>query len=450
MALTKVSTDGVKDDAITKAKIPANQIEASELASEAVTNAKLQTNSVDDRVLANNSVVTGVINNGAVTTNKIGDEQVTLAKLPHGDSNNDGKFLRANDGADPSFETVPSSAKNLLTNGSMLVNQRRSTGNLDYYNPVTSSIYTLDRWRVQLSGGFDTDSAHIHQSSTAPTQHGFSKSLFVEIGNTETPSSGQMAGIQQRIEGQNLQRLAYGTSSAKTLTLSFWVRSVRTGTYSVQLIKLKSGSSDKYVLYSYTISSANTWEKKTITISPDTSDAIQDDNSIGFYITWWLCAHSDVTTSATSSWTNGGGYKAVTNQVNLWDSGSNEWYLTGCQLEIGSESTDYDHESFGDTLVKCRRYFWKSFNYGTKRYRNQGNSDSIFCAVVSGYNGGYHFKNQMRTAPTLTFYNPSADNSNSTSLGGCSHNRSTDNMISVEIGCVAGNHYTELDADAEL
>ena len=285
--------------------------------------------------------------------------------------------------------------RNLMINGAMRINQRIQTGSLGYFNPVTDSIYTLDRWKLQLSGSFDTDSGKIYHSTTAPSQHGFTKSLKVDIGNTETPSSGQMAGIQQRIEGQDLQGLAYGTSSGKTLTLSFWVRSVKTGTYSIQVIQHYSSGSYKYVLYEYTISAANTWEQKTITILPNTSDAIQDDTSIGFYVTWWLCAHSDVTTSATSSWASGGSYRASTNQVNLWDSGSNNWHLTGCQLEVGDTATAFEHRSFGDELSLCQRYYQRFESGGDHHQLAAAGEGSSSCKV------GIPLAVPLRAAPTV-------------------------------------------------
>ena len=244
------------------------------------------------------------------------------------------------------------SHRNVFINGAMQVNQRVQTGSLGYFNPVTSSIYTLDRWKVSLGGGFDTDSAKIYHSTTAPTSEGFTKSLKVDIGNTETPSSGQRANIGQRIEGQNLQHLCYGTSSAKTMTLTFWVYSNKTGTYSVQIVQ----ENKKYVLYDYTISSSNTWEKKTITIVGNTADTIDNDNGVGFYVDWFLCGHSDVSASPTSSWTSGSSYRASTNQVNLWDNANNYWYLTGCQLEVGDTATSFEHLSLAEDKRRCYRY----------------------------------------------------------------------------------------------
>ena len=283
------------------------------------------------------------------------------------------------------------SHRNVFINGAMQVNQRVQTGSLGYFNPVTSSIYTLDRWKISLGGGFDTDSAKIYHSTTAPTSEGFTKSLKVDIGNTETPSSGQRANIGQRIEGQNLQHLGYGTSSAKTMTLSFYVYSNKTGIYSVQIVQ----ENNKYVLYEYTINSADTWEKKTITIVGNTADTIDNDNGVGFYVDWFLCANSDVSVSPTSSWTSGSSYRASTNQVNLWDNANNYWYLTGCQLEVGDTATSFEHHSYADELRHCRRYFCK--------YEDNLNINFVNEAA-SNYAGYIHFPfyETMRAAPTVT------------------------------------------------
>ena len=289
--------------------------------------------------------------------------------------------------------------RNMLINGAMIVNQREQTGTLGYYNPVTSSIYTLDRWKISLGGGFDTDSAKIYHSTTAPSQHGFAYSLKVDIGNTETPSSGQRANIGQRIEGSNLQGLAYGTSNAKTMTLSFWVRSNKTGIYSVQLVH-----ESKYVLYEYTINSTNTWEKKTITIVGNTADVTPNDNTVGLYVDWFLCANSDVTASATSSWTSGTSYRASTNQVNLWDDGSNEWYLTGCQLEIGTTATEFEHQTYQEVAQLCYRYYYRT-KPGNGAYFGSGfwyNSSSFLVHV--------DFPVVMRTNVTALEQNGTADN----------------------------------------
>ena len=245
--------------------------------------------------------------------------------------------------------------RNLLINGAMRVNQRVQTGTLGYFNPVTASIYTLDRWKILNSNSFDTDSAQVTQAN-GTTINGFRNSIMMNIGNTETPSSTQVCGFEQKIEAQDLHSLKYGTSSAETMTLSFWVYTNKTGTYCVQLLQ---DDASKYVLYEYTVSASNTWEKKTITIVGNTADVINDDTGIGLYVNWILCVGSGRQVSATSSWASGGSYYATSNQVNLWDHADNYFRLTGCQLEIGTTATEYEHTTFGEELALCQRYFFQ-------------------------------------------------------------------------------------------
>ena len=281
--------------------------------------------------------------------------------------------------------------RNILMNGAMTVNQRVQTGSLGYFNPVTSSIYTLDRWKVFIGSTFDTDSAQITKSSLSPD--GFSSSMKWDIGNTETPSSNQNCGIEQKIEGQNMQGLAYGTSSAKTMTLSFHVYSNKTGTYCVQLIH---ADGSKYQLHEYTISSADTWEKKTITIVGNTSEGINDDNTQGMRILWHLTCGSADHVAASSTWTTGTSFYATSNQVNLWDNASNYWYLTGCQLEIGTTATEFEHRSFGEELAICQRYYYKII----------GNDNDIAAIGFSQSSSDNYFNMEfpvpMRDYPTLT------------------------------------------------
>ena len=292
---------------------------------------------------------------------------------------------------------LPSSLppQNFLINGAMLINVRGTDHQtLGSFNPVTSSIYTLDRWKVLNSNSFDTDSAKVVQDNGAPTSEGFRKSIMMNIGNTETPSSNQVCGFQQKIEAQNLQSLAYGTSSAKTMTLSFWVYSNKTGTYCVQIMQ---DDVNKYVLYEYTISSSNTWEKKTITVAGNTSDAINNDNGIGLEVNWILCVGSGRQASATSSWTSGGYYVATSNQVNLWDHADNYFKMTGCQLQVGA-ATDFIHEDIGTTLRKCQRYFYMACGPDGGGYETIGTGMIYYSGT--GYASCY-FPTTMRTQPSL-------------------------------------------------
>ena len=299
--------------------------------------------------------------------------------------------------------------KNLLINGEMKVNQRVGSSGLSYFNPVTSAVMTLDRWKVMNGSSFDTDSAHIHQSTSAPTQHGFGNSMKWEIGNTETPSSNQNCGIEQKIEGLNLQHLCYGTSNAKTMTLSFWVRSNKTGTYNVHIMQ-EDGT--KYQMHEYTIDSSNTWEKKTIKIVGNTANAINNDNTTGLRIIWVLTVGSSDHVSATSTWASGGDLAGTSNQVNLWDNGSNEWYLTGCQLEVGEIATAYEHVPLSEELERCQRYYEKSYNLATRP--GDVDNDGSVMFLSNRNNGTAHtmlrFMTRKRANPTVTAYDPTQAN----------------------------------------
>ena len=297
-------------------------------------------------------------------------------------------------GSGANLTSLPSSPppNNFLINGAMQVNVRGTNHQTaGSFNPVTDSIYTLDRWKVLNTNNFDTDSAKVVQDNAAPTSEGFRKSIMMNIGNTETPSSTQVCGFQQKIEAQNLQSLAYGTSSAKTMTLSFWVYSNKTGTYCVQIMQ---DDVNKYVLYEYTISAQNTWEKKTITVAGNTSDAINNDNGVGLEVNWILCGGR--TASATSSWTSGGYRVCTSNQVNLWDHADNYFKMTGCQLQTGSTATDFVHEDYGTTLRKCQRYFFALC--GPVRYETIGTGMIYYSGY--GYANAF-FPVSMRTQPAL-------------------------------------------------
>tara|TARA_R100001079_G_scaffold36011_1_gene18441 strand:- start:177 stop:1313 length:1137 start_codon:yes stop_codon:yes gene_type:complete len=277
------------------------------------------------------------------------------------------------------------SNRSFIINGAFQINQRGSV------TMGSSSAYTLDRWRAACGSSFNWDSAVVSQSTTSPD--GFSNSLKVDIANTETPTAGQNALVQQKIEAQNLQSLAFGTSNAEQCTLSFHVRSNKTGTYCVQVTQ---ADASKYVLFEYSISSADTWEKKTITISGNTADVIANDNGGGFEVNWHLACHSDDHVAATTSWASSGGFKATSNQVNLFDNASNEWYLAGVQLEVGSVATDFEHRSYGQELALCQRYYFKFL---------EGNNKEIGAAwyyTASHASFFFRFPVPMRAVPTGT------------------------------------------------
>ena len=278
--------------------------------------------------------------------------------------------------------------KNKIINGSMIVSQRGTSF------AAANNIYTLDRFR--LNGSHD-GAVTISQSTTSPD--GFSKSFKVDVTTADTSiAAGQYIQINNRVEAQDLQDLAYGTSAAKTITVSFYVRSNLTGTYTFAM--QQPDNSSKQVSQTYTINSANTWERKTFTFAGDTSGVINDDNGTGFHLYWNLAIGSTYTTGTSrAAWT---GYSnadfAAGHTANLLSSTSNEFYLTGIQLEVSSVVTEFDHASFTDELKRCQRYY-----YVVGDARDDGSTGQL--ALGFAYHAGQaettiHYP-VMRSAPSL-------------------------------------------------
>ena len=244
------------------------------------------------------------------------------------------------------------SHRNLIINGAMLISQRGTS----QASITSSGYYNIDRFRTALNTGTVTTS----QSTDAPTDEGFSRSFKVDVTTADTTLSGtNFLHVQQSIEGQNLQMLSYGTSGAKTITLSFFVKSNKTGIYCISLEKTDNTRYDYTA--EYTISSANTWEKKTITIVPDSNiqasgGAIDNDNGKGFNLKFVLAAGGDRDNGANNTWNSSTPAHSTSNQVNFLDSTSNEFFLTGVQLEVGNTATTFEHRSYGEELSRCQRY----------------------------------------------------------------------------------------------
>ncbi len=259
----------------------------------------------------------------------------------------------ANDGTCTAKITNNLSNRNIIINGGMTVSQRNGTT----ATAVTSANqYTLDR----IKGSNNSDAAFtIAQSSTAPD--GFANSLKVDVTTADTSLGAAHYGqIIYHVEAQDLQQLAFGTSTAKASILSFYVRSNKTGNYGVAV--LQDDNSSKQVTFQYTINSADTWERKSFIIPADTSGVINNDNGKGFDIHIGFAAGTTYTSgslrSSFTAFANGDFYAGQ--GVNLFDSTSNEWYITGIQLEVDNtgsgKPTDFEHRSFAQELALCERY----------------------------------------------------------------------------------------------
>ena len=278
-------------------------------------------------------------------------------------------------------------SKNIIINGGMDLAQRGTS-----QASITSdnAIHTLDRYRTRLTTlGTWTQS----QSTTVPSGQGFAKSLKMDCTTADaSPAAGDRLFITQRFEGQMLQYLKKGTSNAQSLTLSFWVRSNKTGTY---ICELYDQNNSRHINKSYTISVADTWEKKTITYDGDTTGAFTNDNGNSLECAWWLGAGTTYTSGTLqTSWGSGTNANRAVGQVNLADSTSNEWYVTGVQLEAGTSASDFEFLPYDVNLQRCQRYYHRLTSNGTYVGGGLVDNDNLNIIILIEY------PVTMRTSPS--------------------------------------------------
>jgi len=244
------------------------------------------------------------------------------------------------------FQLIGAGRRNLIINGDMRIAQRgTSVASLS----STATYSTCDRWQVQYgSSGTFTES----QSNTSP--EGFSDSLKLDC--TIADASPNYLLIVHRLEGQNLQHLQKGTSAAKSTTLSFYVRSNKTGTYQVNL---RDGDNSRIIGVTYDINSADTWEQKKITFAGDTTGTLDNDNGNSLQIEWWLAAGSTYGSGAVpTAWeAEANADRGAGLNVAIGASADDEFYLAGVQLELGKVATPFEHRSYGEELALCQRYY---------------------------------------------------------------------------------------------
>jgi hypothetical protein len=234
----------------------------------------------------------------------------------------------------------------------------------------------------------------VSRSTDVPSAQGFGYSCKYDCTTADaSPAAGDYIVHYQKIEGQNLQHLLKGTSSAKAVTVSFWVKSNKTGTY---ILELFDNDNTRQISKAYTIDSASTWEKKTITFSGDTVGTLDNDNAQSMRLQWWMGAGSTYSSGTlNTSWASSVNANRAVGVVNLADSTSNEWYITGCQMEIGSTASGFEFEPYETVLRKCCRYFWYGSNknaMGTTG--NTANSTITFATALPS---------PLRATPTITW-----------------------------------------------
>jgi hypothetical protein len=272
---------------------------------------------------------------------------------------------------------------------------------------TTSGYYTLDRFQINISS---LGTWTMSQSTDVPTGQGFASSLKLDCTTADaSPAAGDLLILAQRFEGQNLQYLKKGTASASSLTASFWVKSTKTGTFIVELV---DGDNTRSISKSYTVSVSNTWEFKTVTFAGDTTGALTNSNSASLRLFFWLGAGTTYTSGTlATSWGAETSANRAVGQVNIADSTSNDFLITGVQLEAGTSATDFEFLPIDVSLGRCQRYYNKITNINA--FLSGYNTTDNYAATTIG------LAVTMRATPSATFTgSPSLTNAYQQSVQG--------------------------------
>jgi hypothetical protein len=287
--------------------------------------------------------------------------------------------------------------KNRIINGDMQIDQRNAGASL---TATASNLYSLDRWQATAS---QSSKYSVQQSSTAPA--GFINSALITSLSAYSIGASDYFDFRQSIEGTNIADLGWGTNNAQTVTLSFWVRSSLTGTFGGAV---KNNNATRSYPFTYTISAANTWEKKSVTIPGDTTGTWLTTNAAGIILQFGLGVGSTFSGPA-GSWASAN-YLSATGTTSVVGTSGATWLITGVQFEKGTTATNFDVLPFGTELALCQRYYEKSFDYNTAPtsaiaaggayglYTTSGSAGGLTTAYLDGYVG---YRVEKRTGPSV-------------------------------------------------
>jgi len=291
---------------------------------------------------------------------------------------------------------TPLGNRNLIINGDMRIAQRGTSatgltnGNTGYH--------TVDRWKFQHTGTI-TYAVTMSQDTDVPSGEGFSNSVKYDITTAQSSlAAGDSLLFSHYFEGQMLQHLKKGTTNAESVTLSFWVKSNKTGTYIAELL---DADNSRAISKSYTIDSADTWEKKSLTFAGDTTGAFVNDNNTSLALIWWLGAGTDFTSGTLqTSWGTIVNSNRAVGVANLADSTSNYINITGVQLEVGDTATEFEHRPYDMELQRCERYY-------RKYILGDGTGSEVgitgFNNTTGEFQGHFHFRTEMRAKPAFDY-----------------------------------------------
>ena len=278
--------------------------------------------------------------------------------------------------------------RNLIINGAMQIAQRATSAT----GITTAGYKALDRWEPNVSSA---GTWTMSQETDTPTGFGNSAKMLCTTADTSLATTHNVY-FNQRVEGYNLQAFAKGTSDAKSLTMSFWVKSNVTGLYTAEIY---DNDNARMCGQTYTINSSGTWEYKTVTFPPDNTGTWDNDNNLSAYIAFWLAGGPTFNTgSGVGNWQSGNANRCP-GQVNLAGAVNNYWQITGVQLEVGKVATPFEHRSYGEELALCKRYYQRidGANYQWITEVQRHNS--------TGFRSVLHLPVPLRLRPTITYSN---------------------------------------------
>jgi len=341
-----VTTVKIADLNVTTAKIADLNVTTAKIADLNVTTGKLANSAVTSAKIADGTIVNADVNaSAAIAGTKVspdfGSQNITTTGDVSGDNitaTGDATIGSLNGGQ-------LAGTRNRIINGDMRIDQRNAGASVT----PTAGTYTLDRWYCAMSV---TSKYSVARSTTAPTR--FTNSALVTSLSAYTVGASETFNIQQVIEGFNVADLNYGTASAVTTTLSFWVRSSLTGTFGGAI---QNGSGNRSYPFTFSISAANTFEYKTVVIAGDTSGTWPSDNTGAMVVIFSLGTGSTISGTA-GSW-SGNNYKSATGATSVVGTNGATFYITGVQLEVGSVATPFERRSYGQELALCQRYYEK-------------------------------------------------------------------------------------------
>ena len=287
--------------------------------------------------------------------------------------------------------------KNRIINGEMVIDQRNAGASVT----PTVDVYTLDRWQAECAVASKYSVQQNAGSVTPPA--GFTNYLGATSTSAYSVGSGDFFSILQIIEGYNIADFGWGTANAKTVTISFWVRSSLTGTFGGAI---ENNGATRCYPFSYTISAANTWEQKSVTVAGDTSGTWNAINGRGLVLRFSLGVGS--TYAGTAGAWGSTRYFGVTGQTQVVGTNGATFYITGVQLEVGSTATIFDYRPYGTELALCQRYFQRSYDIGTATGTSFNSNYEIPAYFIGTGNYGFvcskTFLTSMRGTPTITVY----------------------------------------------